>query len=99
MKPLFDEVGLLSDSDPAVAIERYSAPTVNKLALSTLRTDESFRNLWIEDWQTTESIKLYLRSRQNYELLVGQQVNLYKPFIQKSWHIQQQDGVYGSAPS
>ena len=93
--PSFDEAGLLSDLDPALAIEKLSAPQISARALAMLQEGGVVNVLWFDDWQATEATKSFLKSQRNYECLGGQQVNLYKPFIHQSWLVQRRDGVTG----
>ena len=93
--PSFDEVGLLSDLEPALAIGKLSAPAISERALGMLQEGGVVNDLWIEDWQATETVRHFLKCEQNYKILQGIRIDLYKCFIRQSWLIQKHEGVTG----
>ena len=74
----FDEVGIISEKYPEVAIRKMTAPDVRKIRDRLF----SVNNLLMELYHSEESehacSTAFLNAYQNYPLLIGQQPNLYK---------------------
>ncbi len=91
----FDEVGIISEKYPEVAIRKMSAPDVRT------KRDELFANsshlemlYQAEEMENTCSI-VFMNAFQNYPLLVGQQTNLYKCVLANGLDMMGTDGYMG----
>lgn len=91
----FDEVGILSEKYPEVAIRKMSAPDARK------KRDELFvSNPDLEKLYRAEEIEnvcsgVFLNAYQNYPLLIGQQTNLYKCILTNGFSLMSERGFVG----
>lgn len=91
----FDEVGIISEQYPEVAIRKMSAPDVRR------KRDELFEaNPQLETIFTTEETDVvcsgaFFNANQNYPLLVGQQTNLYKCILENCMQMNNPSGFTG----
>ena len=93
--PSFDEQGLMSEYDASIAVRKTSAPIVHTKSKSRVESSQEFARVWLTEWQSFESMKDFLNSRQNFALLQQQHADLYKSFIVQSWRLSNQMGVVG----
>lgn len=94
VKVQWNEGDLLSEKNPAFAIRKLSAPQIAK------SRDEQLENpkqeaTYFSEYVEFEGTQGFLNAPQNYPLLRGQQTNLYKCFLPRSWNITNVDGVTG----
>ncbi|MCR4716096.1 MAG: hypothetical protein K5656_02855, partial [Lachnospiraceae bacterium] len=91
----FDEVGVISEKYPEVAIRKMSAAEVHKkyknLAYTNFKLKKIYRAEQIEDACTG----VFLNAYQNYPLLVGQQPDLYKCVIENGFTLLSDKGYMG----
>ena len=91
----FDEVGIISEKYPEVAIRRTTAPEVRRKRDDLFAIDQhleySYRAEEIDD--TCSGI--FLNAYQNYPLLVGQQTNLYKCVVENGFSMMNEKGYMG----
>ena len=91
----FDEVGIISEKYPEVAIRKMSAPDVRKkrdeLFFGNSQLEIIYRSEETENVCTTAFLNAY----QNYPLLVGQQTNLYKCILTNGFSLLSDNGYMG----
>ena len=91
----FDEIGIISEKYPEVAIRKISAPDVRRK-----RDDLFLSDTQLEDIYRTEEINnicsgVFLNAFQNYHLLIGQQTNLYKCILANGFGLLSKSGQMG----
>lgn len=91
----FDEVGIISEKYPEVAIRRTSAPDVRRKRDELFTTDPQLENLYRAEEIDNTCSGVFLNAYQNYPLLVGQQTNLYKCVLTNGMELMGQDGYMG----
>lgn len=87
IKVEWNEQALLSDFDPRFAIRKLSAKDTNDQRQDVLDALPVARAEYIAECVALEGLGQFLNSRQNYAILEGQKVNLYKCFIPLAWRI------------
>ncbi|MFT4756579.1 MAG: hypothetical protein ACI91R_001226, partial [Vicingaceae bacterium] len=76
-----DEAGIIGEKHPVIAIRDFKAAEVRKIADKYLNEDEKLKKNYQNELVNTDSMKNFLRAKQNYRLLVGQRNNLYKNIL------------------
>lgn len=95
LKLEWSESGILGEGNPLMAIR-----DLNAAELAAQRT-EAFRDYpllqadWVAELESAEATQRFLNSVQNYPLLKGVQVNLYKCFLPLAWMLGGDSGVVG----
>jgi hypothetical protein len=84
IKLQWQEAGVLSDYEPSLAVRKLSATNVAKLRATLLERTE-VRGAYFAEFEGLSGGQAFLRSVDNYPLLLGVQTNLYKCFITRSW--------------
>jgi hypothetical protein len=91
----FDELGIISEKYPEVAIRKISAPEIRK------KRDEMFQNMPItEHIYRTEEIGtactgVFINAYCNYPLLQGMRINLYKCVLENGFTMLSDKGFMG----
>ena len=88
----WNEIDVISDMDPRVAIKKYSASQINSERQEMLCTTERM-GLYLSEYSETSGTQSYLNAVQNYSILSGMKTNLYKCFIPLSWYIGNNNAV------
>lgn len=94
VKITFEAGDIVSDKFPEILIRNYKAPQIKKFldtALNDAKLKTVFKNAFIE----AESQGIFSNVIQNFPLLIGQQVNLYKTVLQVSFQISNPIGFIG----
>lgn len=91
----FDEVGIISEKYPEVAIRRTSAPDVRRKRDELFSIDPQLEKLYRAEEIDNTCSGVFLNAYQNYPLLVGQQTNLYKCVITNGMEMMGMDGYMG----
>jgi len=91
----FDEVGIISEKYPEVAIRRTSAPDVRRKRDELFSIDPQLENLYRDEEIDNTCSGVFLNAYQNYPLLVGQQTNLYKCVLTNGMELMGRDGYMG----
>ena len=91
----FDEVGIISEKYPEVAIRRTSAPDVRRKRDELFSTDSQLEKLYRAEEIDNTCSGVFLNAYQNYPLLVGQQTNLYKCVLTNGMELMGRDGYMG----
>lgn len=94
VKLRWNETGVLSDSEPLLAVRGFSASAVGKKRQGLLKSP-SVITTYLNEFVEAEGAQAYLNALQNYALLKGVQTNLYKCFIVRSWNIGSHKGIAG----
>lgn len=95
LKVNWNEAGILGESNPSIAIRKVDSATLEKLRKTLFESDSKLAQEWTNELEEAQATQSYLGSLQNYPILRGVQVNLYKCFIPLSWAISSSAGVIG----
>ena len=91
----FDEIGIISEKYPEVAIRKISAPEIRKkrdeMFISMPVTEHIYRTEEVETACTGEYINAYC----NYPLLQGMRINLYKCVLENGFSMMSDKGFMG----
>jgi hypothetical protein len=93
IKVEWNEQALLSDFDPRFAIRQLGAKQSADQREAVFGSDPRARPEYVLECTSTEGLSTFLNATQNYDLLLGQRVNLYKCFLPVVWRISR--GVQG----
>ena len=91
----FDEVGIISEKYPEVAIRKMSAPDVRKKRDELFASDHQLEQLYRDEETENTCSGIFLNAFQNYPLLAGQQTNLYKCVLTNGMELMGTDGYMG----
>ena len=91
----FDEVGIISEKYPEVAIRRFSAPDVRRKRDELFSIDPQLEKLYRAEEIDNTCSGVFLNAYLNYPLLVGQQTNLYKCVLTNGMELMGRDGYMG----
>lgn len=81
LKIEWQEAGVLGESNPLLAIRKYSSAALNEERAKVFRNFPQAQQLWIEELEETEGLQRFIGAVQNYSVLSGVAANLYKPFF------------------
>ena len=90
----WNEGGILSERNPAFAIRKLSAPEIAAARAEQLAGTGRLQE-YLTEFEESEGTQNFLNALQNYPLLKGQQANLYKCFITRSWELGSASGAIG----
>jgi len=91
----FDELGIISEKYPEVAIRKISAPEIRK------KRDEMFQNMPITEYIYraeeigTACTGVFINAFCNYPLLQGMRINLYKCVLENGFSMMSDNGFMG----
>lgn len=93
IKVEWNEGGVMGDANPQFVVRKHSAS-----ALASLRDDAFFRHaelreLYLQEFEESESTQNYLNALANYPVLQGSQSNLYKCFLPTGWRVATRQGA------
>lgn len=91
----FDEVGIISEKYPEVAIRKMSAPDVRKKRDELFASNSELEKLYRAEETENICSGVFLNAYQNYPLLIGQQTNLYKCVLTNGMEMMGVDGYMG----
>ena len=91
----FDEVGIISEKYPEMAIRKMSAPDVRRKRDELFVANPQLGKLYRTEETENECSTTFLNAYQNYPLLVGQQTNLYKCVLTNGMEMMGSDGYMG----
>ena len=91
----FDEVGIISEKYPEVAIRNISAPNARKMREQLFAENPILASLYLEEEIENVCSIAFLNAYQNYPLLVGQQTNLYKCVLTNGMNMMGVNGYMG----
>ena len=84
VKTIWNEGNVLGDSLPLLCIKKINAAQVSELRERILQ-DKSIYNIYFLEYESITGTQTFLGAIQNYEVLKGQQTNLYKCFLPQAW--------------
>lgn len=91
----FDEVGIISEKYPEVAIRKMSAPDVRKKRDELFAVNMQLEKLYRAEEHENACSIAFLNAYQNYPLLIGQQTNLYKCVLTNGMEMTGGEGYIG----
>lgn len=91
----FDEVGIISEKYPEVAIRKMSAPDVRKKRDELFTNSSHLEMLYQSEEMENACSIVFMNAYQNYPLLVGQQTNLYKCVLANGFDMMGTNGYMG----
>lgn len=91
----FDEIGIMSEKYPEVAIRKMSAPDARKKRDELFVANPDLEKLYRAEETDNTCSGVFLNAYQNYPLLVGQQTNLYKCVLTNGMELMGRDGYMG----
>lgn len=94
LKLTWEEKDLLSDKNPLFAIRKLSASDIKDKRAYALKDTNTY-DAYLDECSTILGTQIFLNAVQNYELLKGQQTNLYKCFLPQSWQFGNRNAVSG----
>ena len=95
IKVEWKEAGVLGDFDPSLVLRKRSAVELTRGRDGAFERLDGLREAWIGEAEESEATQAFLNAMQNYQVLAGQQTNLYKCFIPQAWMIGGEAGVTG----
>lgn len=90
-----DETGVLSEKNPEIVVNNFSAPQVKDEAKRILDKDSQLKQTYYQEEIWANSTKNFLGSFQNYPLLKGQRNNVYKSVLTNSISLINSKGYIG----
>ena len=91
----FDEVGIMSEKYPEVAIRKMSAPEVRKKREELFSINPQLALLYRSEEIENSCSTSFMNAFQNYPLLIGQQTNLYKCVLENGFSMLSTMGYMG----
>lgn len=88
----WNEQAVLSDRQPLLAIEKYTAAETAKMRNEVLK-DQATRDLYFAEYEGIAGTQSFVNAVQNYPDLVGMKANLYKCFLPQAWMFGAETGV------
>ncbi|WP_175770184.1 class I SAM-dependent DNA methyltransferase [Burkholderia anthina] len=95
IKVEWNEAGILGERNPIFAIRKISASDLVKLRTEAFQEFPGLQAAWTEELQEASGMQNFLNAVQNYPLLQGMKVNLYKCFVPLAWELKGTQGVTG----
>ncbi len=92
LKLEWKEQDLLSDKNPLFAIRKLSATETKDKRNESLKDSDTY-NAYLNECTSIDGTQIFLNALQNYEILKGQQTNLFKCFLPQAWIFGNQKGV------
>ena len=92
IKPEWNEQSVLAEKNPMFAIKRLSATQAMQHRTEALE-DTGMRRLYFSEYESLIAASAFMNAFQNYPLLKGQQVNMFKCFLPQAWSFSRSDGV------
>lgn len=91
VKVQWNEQGVLSESDPMLAVRKTSAAQAAKERDIALANDKTYKS-YLSEYESSAGQQNFLNAVENYEILQGQQTNLYKCFLPQAWKYDNKKG-------
>ena len=95
VKVEWEEKAVLGEFDPLVAVQTIRPRDATRRVEAAVAADAAVRAAWFAEMEATAGTQTFLNATQNYPLLSGQKVNLYKCFLPMAWKVASQSGVVG----
>ena len=95
LKVEWNEAGVLGEYNPLFAIRNFSATELTKAREQAFASHAGLEAAWTAELEEAEGTQSFLNAAQNYPLLAGMKVNLYKCFMPLAWALNGSHGVTG----
>nr|WP_315848148.1 class I SAM-dependent DNA methyltransferase [uncultured Rhodoferax sp.] len=95
LKVEWNEAGVLGEFNPQFAIRNFSATELTKERAQAFSRHPRLQAAWTAELEEAEGMQNVLNAVQNYSLLAGMKVNLYKCFMPLAWELNSPYGVAG----
>ena len=92
---VFDELGIISEKYPEVAIRKVSAPAIRKTRDEMFVAMPATEKLYHEEETDTTCTGVFINSYCNYPLLQGMRTNLYKCVLENAFSMMNEQGFMG----
>ena len=92
LKLEWKEQDLLSDKNPLFAIRKLSATETKDKRNESLKDSDTY-NAYLNECTSIDGTQIFLNALQNYEILKGQQTNLFKCFLPQAWTFGNNNGI------
>lgn len=92
IKLTWNEQGILSDKKPLFAVKNLSAPQTAQRRTEVLQ-DSAVKAQYFSEYEGIDGQIAFLNAVQNYNVLKGQQTNLYKCFLPQAWYFGSETSV------
>lgn len=86
---------VLSDYDPRIEMRSATVISLPSVRAGVMSESPGSKKTYLVEFEDMTGSQSYLNDHQNYRLLQGQQVNLYKTFVTQAWTIGSTDGISG----
>ena len=84
IKVTWNEQAVLGDEQPLFAIKNYTATQTTKARNEELKKEVSYQ-LYFDEFESITGQQSFFNATQNYNVLKGQQTNLFKCFLPQAW--------------
>jgi hypothetical protein len=95
LKVEWNESGILAEKDPKIALRKMTATEITLLRNEVFSQSPLLKANWTSEFEEASSTQAFLNAFQNYRLLKGVKVNLYKCFLPLSWQLITSKGICG----
>ena len=95
LKVEWNESGILGERNPVFAVRKISASDLAKLRAEAFARFTDLQADWLQELEEAAGTQNFLNAVQNYPLLQGMKVNLYKCFMPLAWGLNSIQGVAG----
>jgi hypothetical protein len=95
LKVEWSEGILLGDYDPIPVIRKFSAPECSEEWKKLFKSRPQLQSGYLAEYEEAAGTQNFLNAVQNYPLLQGSKVNLFKCFLPQAWEFCKDSGVSG----
>ncbi len=95
IKVEWDEGGVMGDFEPLFVLRGHSASVLAGIRKGAILERDDLRSAYLLEFHESAGLQSFLRSAQNFPLLVGTQPNLYKCFLTQAWSASNHPGISG----
>lgn len=93
IKVEWNEDGILGETNPIFSIRKISASELTRLRESAFDEFPGLQLGWTTELEDAEGTKTFLSGTQNYPVLAGLKVNLFKCFLPAGWKLAASAGI------
>jgi len=95
LKVEWNEAGILGETNPLFAIRKFSASELSRLRGDAFTRFPGLKAAWTTEFEEAAGTQNFLSATQNYALLTGLKVNLFRSFLPTGWKLAGRSGVVG----
>lgn len=88
----WNEQGLLADNNPIFAVKKLTAIQTTHERSNAFQ-NQITRNMYFSEYESLSGEQAFLNAFENYPILKGQQVNMYKCFLPQAWNYLTSTGI------